>query len=118
MVAHVNGNDAIADTICAISNDEFLHIFGEKASKVVPLGEPEMPTRANGRGTVRNALIGGIAGLVLALLGIWLFSVIDTTVRDKKKIEDNFDIPVLGVIPLQKPEEAQQNTAGKESADA
>lgn len=109
---------AIADTICSISNDEFLHIFGEKASKVVPLGKPEMPTRSNGRGTVRNALVGGVVGFVLALLGVWLFSTLDTTVRDKKKIEENFDIPVLGVIPLQKAEVGASETENKEAAGA
>lgn len=108
---------AVADTICKISNDEFLSIFGEKASKVVPLGEPEMPKNANSRGTVRNALIGGIAGLVLSMLAIWLFSVIDTTIRDKKKIEDNFDVPVIGVIPIQRLDEPMDINA-KESTNA
>lgn len=109
---------AIADTICTISNDEFLEIFGEKASKVVPLGKPELPQHANSRGTVRNAVVGGVAGLVFALLGIWLFSVLDTTIRDKKKIEDNFDIPVIGVIPLQKTETVLQNAENKEGTKA
>lgn len=30
---------------------------------------------------------------------IFVANMLDVTIRDKKKIEDNFDIPVLGVIP-------------------
>ena len=67
---------------------------------------------------MRNAVVGGVAGLVFALLGIWLFSVLDTTIRDKKKIEDNFDIPVIGVIPLQKTETVLQNAENKEGTKA
>lgn len=108
----------IADTICAIANDEFSEIFGEKASKVVAIGKPEMPKSANGRGTMRSAVIGGIVGILLSLFGIWLFSTLDTTIRDKKKIEDNFDIPVLGMIPLQRFETENAATENKEVAGA
>lgn len=104
----------IADTICTIANDEFHTIFGEKASKVVPLGAPEMPTASNGRGTVRNALVGGAVGFVLALLAVWLLSLLDATVRDKKKLEDNFDIPVIGMIPLQRTDIPSQRIKGEQ----
>lgn len=111
---------AIADTICTIADDEFGNIFGKNASKVVPLGAPEMPKTSNGRGTVRNALVGGAVGFVLALLAIWLLSILDTTVRDKKKIEDNFDIPVIGLIPLQRTDisDKKKKSAKKEGVEA
>ena len=49
--------------------------------------------------TVRNTLIGFAAGAVLSMVVIFVYSLFDVTIRDKKKIEDNFNIPVLGVIP-------------------
>ena len=49
--------------------------------------------------TVRNTLIGFVAGAVLSMVVIFVYSLFDVTIRDKKKIEDNFNIPVLGVIP-------------------
>ncbi len=49
--------------------------------------------------TVRNTLIGFAAGAVLSMVAIFVCAIFDVTIRDKKKIEDNFDIPVLGVIP-------------------
>lgn len=49
--------------------------------------------------TVRNSLIGFAGGAILSMVVIFIYSLFDVTIRDKKKIEDNFDIPVLGVIP-------------------
>ena len=53
----------------------------------------------NSRGTVRNAIIGFMGGAILAVIGVFVFSMLDVTVHDRKKIEENFDYPVLGVIP-------------------
>ncbi len=49
--------------------------------------------------TVRNSVVGFAIGAVVSMVVIFLFSLFDVTIRDKKKIEDSFDIPVLGVIP-------------------
>ena len=46
-----------------------------------------------------NALIGVLIGAVVSMLGIFVYSIFDVVIRDKKKLEDNFDFPVLGVIP-------------------
>lgn len=58
-----------------------------------------IPTGPNSRGVVKNSLIGFAIGFVISLIGVFMFSVLDVVIRDKKKLEDNFDIPVLGVIP-------------------
>ncbi|MBQ2794232.1 MAG: hypothetical protein IKL79_04105 [Clostridia bacterium] len=49
--------------------------------------------------TVRNSVIGFAAGAILSMVAVFVCTMFDVTIRDKKKIEDNFDIPVLGVIP-------------------
>ena len=69
---------------------------------------------ANSKNTVRNTLIGFLGGAVATAVIIWLVSVLDVAIRDRKKIEDNFDFPVLSVIPDQQfnqksIEEAKQN---------
>jgi len=56
---------------------------------------------ANSKNTVRNTLIGFLGGAVLVAVVIWVVSVFDVKIHDKNKIEDNFDFPVLGVIPDQ-----------------
>lgn len=53
----------------------------------------------NSRKTVLNTIIGGAIGAILSMVAIFIYNIADVTIRDKKKLEDNFDIPVLGVIP-------------------
>lgn len=53
----------------------------------------------NSKGTVKNALLGFVASAAVSVIAVWLYSIFDVTVKTKKKIEDNFDFPVLGVIP-------------------
>lgn len=48
---------------------------------------------------VRNTLIAFIAGFLLAMFFVFMFNQFDVVIHNKKKIEDNFSIPVLGVIP-------------------
>lgn len=60
---------------------------------------PSEALSPNSKNVTRNTLLGLIIGVVVSMVAIFLFSVFDVTIRDKKKIEDNFDIPILGVIP-------------------
>ena len=53
----------------------------------------------NSRNVPLNTIIGAAVGAVLSMAVIFVANMLDVTIRDKKKIEDNFDIPVLGVIP-------------------
>ena len=71
------------------------------ALKVEPYSSAFIPS-ANSKGTVKNTLIGFFAGAFLSMIAIWLFSVLDVTVKSKKSLEDNFDFTVLGVIPAAK----------------
>ena len=64
----------------------------------------------NPKNPVVKAIIGFFIGAVISAVVVWIYSVLDVTVRDKKKLEDNFDIPVLGTIPMIKKEAA----SGKE----
>ena len=59
--------------------------------------------RSNGASASKNAtlflLIGLLGGAVLSVLGIWIFFFFDTRIRNRRVLELNFDIPILGVIP-------------------
>ena len=63
------------------------------------VAHPEQPTSPNSKNTVRNTLLGVILGMVLSMAVIFVASILDITVRDRKKLEDSFDYPILGVIP-------------------
>jgi capsular polysaccharide biosynthesis protein len=44
-------------------------------------------------------LVGVLAGMVVTMIVIFVLSIFDVIIHDRKKLEENFDIPVLGVIP-------------------
>lgn len=53
----------------------------------------------NGKNEWRNSIIGFIIGAVLSMVCVFLFSLFDVVIHDRKKLEDHFDIPIIGVIP-------------------
>ncbi len=63
------------------------------------LEEADRPISHDNPKVFLNALIGVAVGAVLSIAVIFILDLLDITIHDKKKIEDNFDIPVLGVIP-------------------
>lgn len=63
--------------------------------------KPDETPAANPKGTVKNAVIGFAIGAVVSAAAVWMFSAFDIVIRNKKKIEDYFDIPVIAVIPLE-----------------
>ena len=89
--------------------DCFASTIDEKLPELLPYSEglidfniveqATVATKPNSRKVLSNSLIGFAIGLVVALVGVFVFSVLDVVIRDKKKLEDNFDLPVLGVIP-------------------
>ena len=62
---------------------------------------PRLPSAPNSKNVVRNAVIAFLAGMIISAAVIWIVDMFDVVIHDKKKIEDNFDIPVLGVVPIQ-----------------
>ena len=48
---------------------------------------------------VMNAAIGAFAGALIAVFALFFYSAIDGRVRNRKTLEKNFEIPILGVIP-------------------
>lgn len=55
--------------------------------------------KANDKNVVRNAVIAFLAGFILSTVCVWLFSSFDVVIRSAKKIEEDLDIPVIGIIP-------------------
>ena len=60
----------------------------------------ELPTVPNNdKNLVKSVVISFFAAAVLSLAAIVVFALLDVKVRDKKKIENVVNVPVLGVIP-------------------
>lgn len=62
--------------------------------------KPDATPAANPKGTAKKTILGFAVGAVISAAAVWLYSALDMVVRNRKKIEDYFDIPVIAVIPL------------------
>lgn len=96
--------DLASDLAKTVVDGISTHIDGDiitntLSSDVFEEPKPAEKISPNARHTVRNALIAFLIGIVLAAIGVWIHSAFDIVIRSSKKIEDNFDIPILGVIP-------------------
>ena len=80
---------------------EIVHAYTIQHPELRTLGE------ADSHRTGLYTLIGISAGAVLSMGFIFVVQLFDVTIRDKKKLEENFDIPVLGVIPRFNTEEGK-----------
>lgn len=88
----------IADSIATVfAKGDFL-AYEKEVVKVKTLQQP-YPQGPNSRRTMLNTVIGVAVGAVLSMVAIFVINMFDVVIHDKKKIVDNFDIPILGVIP-------------------
>ena len=53
----------------------------------------------NSNHEVRNAVLSFMVAAVMTVVFIWVYSFFDVVIRDRKKLIDNIDVPILGVIP-------------------
>lgn len=57
------------------------------------------PNRPSGPNTLKNTLIGGMLGLAVSLIIIFLVEILDVNIKDKADLITNYQLPVLGEIP-------------------
>jgi polysaccharide biosynthesis transport protein len=67
-----------------------------KIPSVVPQDSPAVKTRPR---PMRNAILGGLMGLVLALGLVFLVEALDKRVRSEQEIEEALGLPLLGRLP-------------------
>ena len=91
----------VMSKVTELAKTELKQIVNEQASDVKIIDEPEIPTSPDDKQLFMKSFLGFLVGAVIAIVVILLVDRFDIVIRDKEKIEDNFDIPVLGVIPRQ-----------------
>ena len=74
-------------------------VFDSYSVTIKMIDPPRKAASANAKGTFKNAVIGGVAGGILSALAILVISKLDVVIRSKEKLENSFDIPVIGLIP-------------------
>ena len=92
---------AIAQALENEVPNEF-YSFLPNALKVEPYSMSYLPKSPDSKGVLTNTLIGFLGVAVVSSIVIWVYSVFDVVIKNKKKIEDNFDVSVIGVIPAEK----------------
>jgi capsular polysaccharide biosynthesis protein len=101
----VSTDDAIKSNLIAtaaseVIRDHSIDLFAFGSSLSVKIVHSSTPAgSANNKHVVRNALIGFFGGMIFSMIVIFIISSFDIVIRDKKKLEDTFSIPVLGLIP-------------------
>lgn len=93
---------AITESVVDRIEDGTLSSFLGKGYDLILMTEIDPPTYTeipNNKGIFTNILVGFLAGAVLSMVVIYIVAMFDVIIHDRKKLEDTFDIPVLGVIP-------------------
>ena len=62
----------------------------------------QFPGAPQGNGMSRHLILGGLFGLVIACAGALLLDYLDITVKSVADAERRLELPVLGVIPLER----------------
>ena len=90
---------AIADSIAYVFTQEDVLAYPDDVVNVKILQIAKPASSPNNRNVLLNTMIGVAIGAVLSMALIFVMNMFDVIIHDKKKIEDSFDIPILGVIP-------------------
>jgi len=69
------------------------------AYAIAQIDSARLAEEANDKNVFRNTAIGLLAGVILTMVVIFIYDRFDVVIRTREKIENNFDIPILGVIP-------------------
>ena len=91
----------VLSEITVLAQTELKNIVSSTASDVKIIDSPVQPKAPDSKNVVRNSLIGFLAGILVCMIVIFICNQFDVIIHNKKKIEENFDIPILGVIPRQ-----------------
>ena len=90
---------AIADAISKVFKDEKVLAYPDDVMHIEIVQVPVYNKNPNSRNVLMNTAIGSIVGAVMAMAFVFMLNMFDIIIHDKKKIQDTFDIPILGVIP-------------------
>ena len=75
------------------------------AINIEGLDYPREASSPDGKNVVRNSILGFAAGALISALIVFVIVKFDVVIRNKEKIEENFHLPILGVIPRLDPDE-------------
>lgn len=93
----------IANSISLKAPDEIKRIV--KSATAIEIIDPAEPNRTpTGPNTWKYVLLGAGIGVVIAICAVLILEFSDKTIKSEQELIDNYDLPVLGSIPMLKSE--------------
>ncbi len=94
-----NPEDAkiIADAIEQVAPAEIIRVV--RAGAVETVDKATLPTKHSSPNISQNTIIGIVIGIVLACVMAFLFELMNTSVKSKEELTEQYKLPVLTVIP-------------------
>lgn len=89
-------SQAICQALCDVAPEMLSSIVGAGAVRTLGTVPAAVKTGPN---ALKNGLLGGIAGLLLAAAVVFVIYLCDTTVKSKEELQRMTDLPILGEIP-------------------
>lgn len=89
-------SQAICQALCDVAPEMLNDIVGAGAVRTLGTVPAAVKTGPN---AVKNGLLGGAAGLLLAAAVVFVIYLCDTTVKSKEELQRMTDLPILGEIP-------------------
>ncbi len=99
----------IATVVSEVIIDKSSELFAFDDSLTLKILNPSKENGANSKNVPRNTAIGFASGALVTMLVIFLFAQFDVIVHDKRKLEETFELPIIGIIPRYNVEEDKQN---------
>lgn len=96
----------IANAIREVSEDRIQNIMDMKTVKTV--SEANVPTKPESPNKMRNAVIGGLIGLILAMVVVIVQYVSNNTIRTGEDVQNYLGVSVLAAIPLAEGEKKEK----------
>lgn len=87
----------IANAAAEVAPNEISNLIEGTSARVIDLAK--IPTSRYSPSYSRSAFLGGVIGLVLALVVLTIFHLKDTRIKDENDLTSLFELPVLGRIP-------------------
>lgn len=105
----------IADTVREAVRDQIQEIMDVEAVNTVEEGN--LPTVPSSPNMMKNTILGGLLGIIVAIGAIVLINVLDDTIKSQEEVEQYLDLNVLTLVPLKegasKPKKARKSSRKK-----